>query len=101
MTYNKSNHCNCHEKKRDCNNLDLCASMPVSDAFTNINATDRIILSRSWIDVDHCNRPIVKCQPVSMTGDALCDFINDKIQATGLHEIIGTQIIDRGLTIGG
>ena len=95
--YKKSCECEHTEKKQE----DICSSMPVSDAFKNTNVQDRLILSRSWLDTDHCGRTKPQCQTVAVSADDFCDFISDKIDISDICELIKEQVPDNGQTIGG
>ena len=108
MAYQKRCDCNkAYPQKCDCKSThdykepDLCAAMPISDAFDNALTTDNLVVTRAWIDTDGCGRQVPKCQTVSMSGDALCEFINGKIEDADFCEIIRTQVPYRGQTIGG
>lgn len=74
--------CDCSSNEGGCSS-NLCSSMPVYDAFNNPSTTDRILVSRSWLELDDCGRQTPRCQIVSIdssqvnTTTDVCDQLGD------------------------
>jgi len=83
--FNVNSSC-CNDHKKSASNIDVCASMPVSDLFNNPDAQDRLIVSRQFTSPHSCGKPNVMCQVVSVTREQLANFINESIDLCSLTQ---------------